>query len=380
MNTTLSSIHLPRIILFVLLTCCMANCGAGNHNADKPANSTPPPTPSALSHWIDKGVTGKTICFVGDSTTASAAALFQEFNNFYTKEGEGLYGIVPILNYGENGASLSAFLTNIVTHGITATVATQADLYVISYGINDVRLGQTTEDQLVSLLRDAVDRIRTGAPKADIVLRMPNSLLSSDVGGYAYVQPNSSAQAYSTILRNAYLRLENQWSNVVVLDTQDSVFGRDSLPSSTYMADQLHPSATGYVLLAKVLVDVIGPKQPFDPKLADAARKLKPSAPYSVYPRAVEDPKYYELVATGRWDGSSVVGAANGYVDFVWAHNRLGEIHCGDLLQMARDHVFVLPPTCNIAPIGANTRIYNLGGTLPPITMTGGTVNVWRAK
>ena len=380
MNTILSSIHLPRIILFVLLTCCVVNCGAGPHKTGNSGKSTPPPTPSALSHWFDKGVTGKTICFVGDSTTASATALFQELNNFYRKEGEGLYGIGPILNYGENGASILAFLTNIVTHGITATVATQADLYVISYGINDVRLGQTTEDQLVSMLRDTVDRIRTGVPKADIVLRMPNSLLSSDVGGYAYVQPNSSAQAYSTILRNAYLRLENQWSNVVVLDTQDRVFGRDSLPSSTYMVDQLHPSATGYVLLANVLVDVIGPKQPFDPKLTTAARESNPVAPYSVYPRAVEDPKYYELVATGRWNGSSAVGAANGYVDFVWPQNRSAEIHCGDLLQMARDHVFVLPPTCNITRLGGNTRIYNLGGMLPPITMTGGTINVWRAK
>ncbi|BAN35170.1 hypothetical protein SCD_n01343 [Sulfuricella denitrificans skB26] len=333
-----------------------------------------------LSRWFANGLAGKKICFVGDSTTSNATMLFKELNDFYAKEGEALYGVESILNYGENGASLSEFLRDRVTYGLTASIAAQADLYVISYGINDVRLGQTTENQLVSRLTSAVNSIRAGVPNADIVLRMPNSLLSVDINGYGFVKPNNNAQAYSTLLRNAYKRLENQWDNVVVLDTQDRVFGQVSPPSSTNMSDQLHPSSTGYILSAKVLVDLIGQKQPYDTAQAARARVSKPSAPYTLYSRAVEDPSYYDLVATGRWVASSIVGVSNGYVDFDWPKNKSGDIRCGDILQMARNHAFSLPSNCTIAPIGQNTRIYNLGRSLPPITMTGGTVNIWRAK
>jgi lysophospholipase L1-like esterase len=331
-----------------------------------------------LSNWFANGLAGKKICFVGDSTTSNATTLFSELNNFYQKEGEGLYGVRSVLNFGENGASLSAFLSDGVVHGITATIAAQADLYVISYGINDVRFGQTTEAQLTYLLMFAVNRILAGVPNADIVLRMPNSFLSADINGYGFVQPNSDAPVYSTILRNAYKHLENRWSNVAILDTQDAVFGRASPPSSAYMANQIHPSSAGYVALAKSLVDLIGQKQPYDPVLAANALAVNPSAPYSIYPRVVENTTYFNLVATGRWVASSIAGAPNGYVDLDWPQNKSGDIHCGDLLQMDVTHVFALPPNCAIIPLGQNTRIYNLGSSLPSFTMTGGTVNVWR--
>jgi len=229
-----------------------------------PTASPPEPSPSpasspALSHWLAGGVEGKTICFVGDSTTSNATALFDQLEGKFGAEGEPLHGVGPILNFGENGASIYAFLANQVVHGITATIAADADLYVISYGINDVRLGNTSEDQLAAMLTDAVNKIRAAVPAADIVLRMPNSLLSQDINGYHYVNPNSSAQAYSTLLRNAYLRLDDQWPNVVVLDTQQLVFGTESLPTSLFMADQLHPSAVGYIMLADALVGAIAP-------------------------------------------------------------------------------------------------------------------------
>jgi lysophospholipase L1-like esterase len=379
------SILMP-VLIILLLAGCGGGSGGGAEIVSDPVTSDPVvSTPTGelslnLSHWFANGLTGKKICLVGDSTTSNATALFNEFNNFYTKEGEALYGVDSVLNFGENGASLLAFLSDIVSHGITATIAAQADLYIISYGINDVRLGQTTEDQLVSLLEQAVDDIRAGVPNADIVLRIPNSLLSSDVNGYGYVQPNSNSQFYSTLLRNAYLRLANHWDNVVVLDTQNLIFGIESLPSSIYMADQLHPSSAGYVAIAKALVDVIGQKQPYDSKLAIDAVAVNPLAPYSVYPRVVEDPDFYELVASGRWVASSTAGAPDGYVDFTWPQERSGEILCSDVVQMAVNHLFALPTTCGISQIGGHTRIYNLGGDLPPFTMTGGTVNVWRWK
>lgn len=335
---------------------------------------------ASLSNWHKNGLSGKTICFVGDSTTSNASALFKELNGFYRKEGEALFGVGAILNYGENGSSLRAYLSDSVVHGITSTIARQADLYIISYGINDIRLGNTSEDQLVQLLRQAVVRIREGVPHADIVLRMPNSFLSSDLGGRGFVHPNSNAPSYSTMLRNAYKRLEGQWENVVVLDTQDEVFGRASPAISDLMGDQIHPSAVGYSALAKALVDLIGVKQPYDAALAAYAMATDPVEPFVVYPLIVEDTELYDLVATGRWVTSSTMGAPNGYLDFTWPGNKSADIRCGDLLQMARNFVNALPSKCLVSSIGANTRIYNLGASLPAITMTGGTVNVWRRK
>jgi len=332
-----------------------------------------------LSVWFANGLSGKTICMVGDSTTSNATDLFSELSGFYRKEGEGLFGVRSVFNYGQNGASLSVFLADGVPLGISAAIAAQADLYVISYGINDVRLGQTTEAQLTSLLTTAVNRILAGVPKANIVLRMPNSFLSTDVSGYGFVQPNSMAPAYSTMLRNAYKHLENHWSKVAVLDTQDAIFGRASLSTSVYMANQIHPSSAGYFALAQSLVDLIGVKQPYDPAKAASALAQNPSAPYLNYARVVEDGDVFNQVAVGRWVASSVVGAPNGYVDLEWPANKASDIHCGDLLQMNVNHVFVLPPSCLVIPLGQVTRIYNLGGALPPFTTTGGSVAVWRA-
>jgi len=330
-----------------------------------------------LTNWFASGLAGKRICMVGDSTTANASDLFNELNNFYSKEGEGLYNVQSILNYGENGASLAVFLADGVVHGISTTIAAQADLYVISYGINDVRLGQTTEAQLTSLLTSAVNRILAAVPKADIVLRMPNSFLSVDVGGYGFVRPIGNAPAYSTILRDAYMSLQNHWSNVAVLNTQDAVFGRGSPTSSVLMANQIHPSSAGYIALAQSLVDLIGLKPPYDPVQAASALSANPTAPYTIYPRVIEDTSVFNQVATGRWVASSVAGAPNGYLDFTWPSNKAGDVVCGDILQLDANHVYALPATCLTVAVGLNTRIYNLGGSLPPFTMTGGTVSVW---
>lgn len=324
-----------------------------------------------LTQWFSNGLTGKTICFVGDSTTSNATPLFNELNNFYMKEGEPLHGVSSILNYGENGASLSAFLSNSVTYGITAALSAQADLYVISYGINDVRLGQATEDQLVYMLKRTVFLIQASVPNSDIILRMPNSLLSDDINGYGYVQPNANAPVYSTILRNAYKRLENKWDNVVVFDAQGLIFGRESPSSSVHMADQLHPSSSGYTLLAKALVELIGVQQ-------NDQLQYKPASLSSAILPVVTS--YYNLVATGRWVSSSEPYADNGYIDFSWPKNKSNDIHCGDLLQLPGNYVFRLPETCSPGEIGKHTRIFGLGSSIPPIKITGGTINVLRPK
>jgi lysophospholipase L1-like esterase len=371
------------ILVLSSLTGCLGGGGggggavgvvSGDSKADiQAANITIP----QLNNWFDNGIEGKDIVFVGDSTTSHAIAMFSELNNFYVKEGEALYGMGAIRNLGSNGASLWAFLTDNIVYGITFSIFKDADLYILSYGINDVRKGQATEDQLVEMLREAVNRMRTALPHADFILRMPNSLLSTDVKELGYVQPNEYAQVYSEILRSAYLRLEGEWDNVIVFDSQAEIFGITALATSEYMSDQLHPSSAGYQLLAERIVEIIGQFTSFDKALSDLAVIQDPFEPFKIYTRVVEDPDYFEQIASGRWVTSSIVGADNGYIDLSWPGERAHEITCDHIVQMATNYVFALPDTCQVVQVGNHTRIFNLGSQLPPFTMTGGTIKVW---
>lgn len=210
-----------------------------------------------LTHWFSGNVSGKTVCFVGDSTTQNATSLFSWLTSYAQVAGGGLNG-VTVLNYGENGASLEAFLSDSVTHGITATIAAKADLYVFCYGINSVRLGTDDLPTLEAAMDNAVNQIRAGVPNADIVLWGPNCFLTTDVNSNGYVVPNSSAQAYSDILYNAYASKIGKWPNVAVLQKQDGVFGRVCPATSIYMTDQLHPNTLGQQEETHQLVNYIG--------------------------------------------------------------------------------------------------------------------------
>jgi lysophospholipase L1-like esterase len=221
---------------------------------------TDPQTPDPLSRWRAGSPNGKTICFLGDSTTAVAPSFHERFRTVHCAPGGILEG-ARTLNFGDDGSTLAAFLSDTREHGITPAIAAQADLYVLCYGLNDVRREPLTKHQFQLRIADAVDRLRTGAPTADILLRTPNPMLSRNNSSYVYLQPEDSAQAYTDLMRAAYLDLQARWPNVLVWDAMSEVFGTESLPTHPLMTDQLHPNAAGEIALADALVEVIAPRR-----------------------------------------------------------------------------------------------------------------------
>lgn len=219
---------------------------------------TPDRSSDPLARWRAGGPDGKTICFLGDSTTAGAVNFHERFRAVHCAPGGAVAGAMT-LNYGDGGSTLAAFLTDTREHGITPAIDTQADLYVVCYGLNDVRREPLTTSQLQERIAEAVERLRTGVPSADILLRTPNPVLSQNTSYYIYLQPDESAQVYTDRMRAAYLGLQHRWPNVLVWDAMAEVFGTDSLPRHPLMADQLHPNAAGEIALADALARLIAP-------------------------------------------------------------------------------------------------------------------------
>ena len=240
------------------------------------------------------------------------------------------------------------------------------DLMVICFGINDVRQGATSQAQLVALLKQAVNRIRGVLPTTDIVLWGPNAFLTDDPTergpGHATVA-GQAAQAYSTILYNAYAALKNVWPNVLVVQKQD-LFGKTCVTyaaaggASGWMTDQIHPSLPAQIAEADWLAPLIGFVQPFNPQRAALARTAAATAgvmPYTIYPREVEDPATYTPVASGLWLGQGTVSSQD-YVDILFPGPRSKEVMFGDVVAMGKGGtVFPIPTTCTITNLNSTT-------------------------
>jgi hypothetical protein len=215
---------------------------------------------AGLNRWFQGGFAGKKVVFWGNSTISNATYLFQEFDT-YTVAGSALAGLAPanVLNYGNNGASLAALLAGEGPFPIAAVIAAKPDLLVIRGPlIDDVRLGQTDLTQATQLLHQALDQITAGTPDTDILLTSENSLLTTDVGGHGYVQPNSAAQQYTDILHDAVLAMQGLYPHVEVYDIMALEYGTICQPTSPLMADQLHPSQAGQTLEADLLLKAVG--------------------------------------------------------------------------------------------------------------------------
>jgi lysophospholipase L1-like esterase len=348
---------------------------------------------------------------LGDSTSLEAndLALYPRLRNFHTAIGEGLGGMTAdpahIISGGCNGWSCNFWNA---TPGLSAGNYTLAnllvdlpDLVVFCFGINDVRAGGSSQAQLTADLTTAIQTIRKSLPNTDIVLRMPNSFTTDDVGALGYVIPNGSAQAYTDMMRQSYLSLIDRWPNVVVWDAMERIFGAtcqtQAINGATWalMADQIHPSNFGYSRIADGLVaDVIGYKVPFAKDKALAAIMGAPTSPWTIYPRAVEHPDFYTLVTQGDYVGqgsTSIILAASNYpfganrgggTDF--SGIRAAEIQPNDIVQMGRDTVFRLPATVGPASSSSgyagfpHINLLTLGSSIPVNAVTNGTVRIWR--
>ena len=252
-----------------------------------------------------------------------------------------------------------------------------------------MRTGATTQAQLVALITKAVNRVRAVLPACDIVLWGPNSFLADDPTSAGLVSPATAvaAQAYSTLLYGAYEQLKNVWPNVLVLQKQD-IFGKTcqtfaALGGSglSAMSDQLHPSLGAQTQMGDWLAPQIGFKKPFNPQRANLARVGNPTAPYTIYPREVEDPAFYDVIAQANWLGQGNA-SGNDFMDFLFPGARYKEILPGDMVQMGTGGAVFPIPLTGVTLYNLNTTTTRFGftgtGLLP--SFSGGVVTVSRQK
>ena len=251
----------------------------------------------ALENWHRSGIkTNKKIAFWGDSTTSNAAILFAVLPN-YQATGRALenttiqIGSAGEYAFGSNGDTLANVLNGdqSARASITNVIAYSPDLVIASFGINDVRLGNTTENQLFALMEEATEQIHAALPDCEIVWRTPLALSSDDPQAYSYVVPSNAAQTYTDLLRNAYDRMKNRYPYVVVLDTQRSISGTTAkaLALSPHLIDQLHPNGYAQEQIAREIVALLDRQTGFDAGRAAIARLTNYGADYTfVCPRA----------------------------------------------------------------------------------------------
>ncbi|MGJ7506774.1 SGNH/GDSL hydrolase family protein [Variovorax sp. GT1P44] len=242
-----------------------------------------------LSRFLFGGISGKKVVFWGDSTTEIALLLWEGINQAVLPGGDWA-GVVPV-NRGFNGQTMQGAL-----NGIQTIYDDNPQLVVLCFGINDVRIGGVDAIELASRLREAVTRLQANLPNCDIVLWTPNSLLTTDEDGYGWMVPLSAAQEYTDVMWNAYESLKGEFKNVLHLDKQ-AIFGRTALPSHPLMYDTLHPNNDGNVASFLQLVPYLTPDPiGIDQTASAAAWAANPDKPWTLYPRALEDTRYCELV------------------------------------------------------------------------------------
>jgi lysophospholipase L1-like esterase len=217
-----------------------------------------------LATWLNGSYAGKTVVVWGNSTVSNAVYFFDQLR-VRTAQGEVLDGLNPnrILNYGNNGASLAALLEGQGPFPLDAVILAQPDLLIMRGPlINDVRLGGVDLETARARLRSALERILAASPGTTILLTTENSLLSTDPGGFGWVQPTNAAQAYTDILREAVMSLRDVYPRVAVLDLMTPLYGTVAVDSSPWMLNQLHPNEAGQRREADLVAQVIGKQRP----------------------------------------------------------------------------------------------------------------------
>ena len=336
---------------------------------------------SGLSGWLrsfefDRN---KKICFIGDSTTdgpaGAAQYLYECFNKYHLNSGDNLEG-VTIVDKGSSGNTCYNFINNKPAEkGIDACISEQADLYVFCYSINDVRLGNTTKEQLKEYITIAVERLLKET-NGYILLRIPNSLLADDPTNANYIQPLSNSQLYTDIMWESYMELKHKWERVDVIDMQTLIFGRTvkNKADNPYMGDSLHPNKEGFYRIARCIADYIGITPKLRTDLLEIAKKTNPTSPYLVYPKVLEGVEY-ELICEGYF-----VAMGSNYLDFALNPIQAYKIQKGDIIKIGDKLAYDISTSFTASAIGSNTRLS--GG----ITFTGyennnkGMVRIYRKK
>jgi lysophospholipase L1-like esterase len=282
--------------------------------------------------------TTKKIAWIGDSTSDS---LFSQSIGGYPlilgnaqtdwaykrlgKPGMPFYNVTH-LDFGISGQTAQNFANDAIPGCTVSDIAAQSpDLNVFSFGINDVRLGTTTKDQLKTYITNSVNKMRAAMPNADIILRMPNPLLYDSANANGYIDAPVSlnkVQDYTDRMRLAYRELKGIWSNVYVLDVMG--IGTNAIFSETcntlankgyYQADALHPAGVGYAKIIEEVASSVSDmpferfgnydlghtarRYPMSQYRSHQATQINATDPHLFYPWIVEDTDKYNLIMSG---------------------------------------------------------------------------------
>lgn len=223
------------------------------------ATTAPECTPASLPRSADVYASAPSelrIAVLGDSTRDETAR-----PAFYDALRRELPG-AQITSFGSNGSSLDRYLDD--QERQTAIRDAAPTLIELSIGINDLRLDQTNRDEFTALLTGYVETLRADLPDAEILLSVPASLSTQDVGGVGYlvgadgtVNPAGMAQRITDDLRSAYLSVAERVPGVVLLDVQTELTGTeaDASPEPQYLSDQIHPDQEASAAIAGLVAD-----------------------------------------------------------------------------------------------------------------------------
>lgn len=286
------------------------------------------------SSWYHKNNV-RTAVIVGDSTTdsnATGAAFFAQLAKHQTAGGL-LEGVI-FSDFGSNGLTLASWLAGGGATGKTkADLPTTLDAAGLRMGINDIRTGATSQDQLRDRYVAWIDYMSSMYSQATLWIEVPNSLTSDDYNSNGYVTTTGlftgmtvaqAAQTATTWMRNAVYEAWKLRPFVLVLDAQDAIFGRTSRARLTVagsnanvqplMNDQLHPTDTANRIRANWYAEIfsIRAEQGFRHNDAELIRFNRMQAanaenftnPYVLFPDACLDERFWTVTYLGR------VGAA----------------------------------------------------------------------
>jgi lysophospholipase L1-like esterase len=212
--------------------------------------------PESIETFYHSTKSGKLIDFVGDSTTEAAQGLYDQLAKSYVVPG-GLLEGARIRNRGSSGNTLHHFVNQIDANGNTLdqVIQDQADLYIVSYGINDIR--ESSPAQIKADLTLAVDKLLKET-QGGVLLRIPNPFLSVNRWSYIHLdQIEVNAQRYTDQLRDVYLSFKHYDPRVDILDIPELVFGCQVRPEHPFMQDTIHPNEAGYRAIADAVAQKI---------------------------------------------------------------------------------------------------------------------------
>lgn len=302
-----------------------------------------------LANWFSGGIDGRSVLFVGDSTTEQLAGLGHvAYAGGYLLGSiePALIGRVNFKNRGLNGFSLSAFvsagsgansggngskLDDICTELATLT----RPLVVMCYGINDVRSDaaiasqaygsaahQTAANAIRANLAIACNRMLAANPLTSIILRAPNGMLPTSA---VYLTNGVTGQNAMDVLRLAYRGDaaygmapidELVGGNVALFDTYRQVYGDTAYAGFSLVdVDGLHPSNAGYQrTLAGLLRMISGPEATAmgTTKEREAATRYERSVGHGPNrPRHIDDIK-----KSGEWEQIGACTVVNNNASF----------------------------------------------------------------